>query len=118
MPARIRIQLTPPLYALAQDAEAVGLGVNALLSAEVHRARTLARRAARDLALPDDVRDGVLHTLSGMEQADIIAGIDDLPSAERIAAEMVDAGLASRSWLASAPSPVAIWGLIMEARRG
>ena len=40
--ARIRITLTPPLTMVAQDADAAGISLAALLSADVHRGRYLA----------------------------------------------------------------------------
>lgn len=113
-----KISMTPPLSALASDAEAAGIGFTALLTADIHRARVLARRAWREVSLDDETRAAASHIAAGMEQADILAGIDDIPSAQRIAAEMHDAGYANeaRRWMAAEPTPLAIWGLLMATR--
>lgn len=118
-PARLRISLTPPLTAVAQDAEEAAISISALLSADVHRGRSLAREAWQALRLSDHERAGLLHAVEGIEAADIIAQIDDLPSAERIYAETHDAGYPAiaRAWLDAMPGPLAIWGLIIAARR-
>jgi len=117
--ARIRITLTPPLTMVAQDADAAGISLAALLSADVHRGRTLSREAWQALRLSDHERHGLLHAVEGIEAADIIAQIDDLPSAERIYAETHDAGYPeiARAWLDAMPGPLAIWGLQIAARR-
>ena len=119
MSGRIRITLTPPLTMVAQDADAAGISLAALLSADVHRGRTLAREAWQALRLSDHERHGLLHAVEGIEAADIIAQIDDLPSAERIYAETHDAGYPeiARAWLDAMPGPLAIWGLLIAARR-
>ena len=117
--SRIRITLTPPLTMVAQDADAAGISLAALLSADVHRGRTLSREAWQALRLSDHERHGLLHAVEGIEAADIIAQIDDLPSAERIYAETHDAGYPeiARAWLDAMPGPLAVWGLMIAARR-
>ena len=119
MSGRIRITLTPPLTMVAQDADAAGISLAALLSADVHRGRTLSREAWQALRLSDHERHGLLHAVEGIEAADIIAQIDDLPSAERIYAETHDAGYPeiARAWLDAMPGPLAVWGLMIAARR-
>ena len=117
--ARVRVYLTPPLTVTAQDADHAGIAFSALLSADVHRGRTLSREAWQALRLSDHERHGLLHAVEGIEAADIIAQIDDLPSAERIYAETHDAGYPeiARAWLDAMPGPLAVWGLLIAARR-
>lgn len=114
-----KITLTPPLTAVAQDAETMGLGFTALLTADVTRARALAHQAWQSLDLSDHVRHALLHVTEGIETGDIAAGIDDLPSVNRIYAEAIDAGYPreARVWLDAMPGPLAVWGLMMAARK-
>ena len=81
-PARLRISLTPPLTAVAQDAEEAAISISALLSADVHRGRSLARAAWQALRLSDHERAGLLHAVEGIEAADIIA--QGKPAAEQL----------------------------------
>ena len=63
--ARIRITLTPPLTMVAQDADAAGISLAALLSADVHRGRYLALNAWRALDISHDtVKLHVRHILA------------------------------------------------------
>ncbi len=115
-----KIKLTPALTAVAQDADEAGLGFTALLTADVSRGRLLARRAWLALPLRPEHRQALRRALDGVEMHDIISGLDDLPSAERVYAETVDAGQpeAARAWLDALPGPLAVWGLLTAARRG
>ena len=117
--ARIRITLTPPLTMVAQDADAAGISLAALLSADVHRGRSLAREAWQALALSPEQRTALRRAMNGIEAHGIISGEDDLPSPERIYAETHDAGHgeAARAWLDAMPGPLAVWGLMIAARR-
>jgi len=117
--ARIRITLTPPLTMVAQDADAAGISLAALLSADVHRGRYLALNAWRALDISHGDREALRHAVEGIEGLDIVSGLDDLPSPERIYASAVDAGHgeAARAWLDAMPGPLAVWGLLIAARR-
>ena len=119
MPARIRITLTPPLTMVAQDADAAGISLAALLSADVHRGRYLALNAWRALDISHGDREALRHAVEGIEGLDIVSGLDDLPSPERIYAETHDAGEpeVARAWLDAMPGPLAVWGLMIAARR-
>lgn len=59
--ARIRITLTPPLTMVAQDADAAGISLAALLSADVHRGRYLALNAWRALDISHGDRGRALR---------------------------------------------------------
>ena len=119
MSGRIRITLTPPLTMVAQDADAAGISLAALLSADVHRGRYLALNAWRALDISHGDREALRHAVEGIEGLDIVSGLDDLPSPERIYASAVDAGHgeAARAWLDAMPGPLAVWGLLIAARR-
>ena len=68
-PARLRISLTPPLTAVAQDAEEAAISISALLSADVHRGRSLAREAWQALALSPEQRTALRRGTSTVMNA-------------------------------------------------
>jgi hypothetical protein len=104
---------------VAQDAEEAAISISALLSADVHRGRSLAREAWQALALSPEQRTALRRAMNGIEAHGIISGEDDLPSVERIYAETHNAGEpeVARAWLDAMPGPLAVWGLMIAARR-
>lgn len=81
MPKRT-LNLSPLLERLDREAEALGVSLPALLTADLHRYRTLAAAATPELTEWEWLLLG--HVLDGIEQLDILGGIDDLPSNARI----------------------------------
>lgn len=104
---------------LRDDAEALGVSLPALVTAELVRARQLAGDAVESLNLSSQDRAALVAMLGGIEQMRIIDGRDDLPAPEWLLANLEDAergDLADRL-RGGGVAPLAIWGLVMEARR-
>ena len=82
------LNLSPPLTLIQAEAAAMGVSFPALLTADVSRWRRLAAANEPDL---DEWQWSCLdHVLSGIEAQRILTGIDDLPSAGSIVAELDD----------------------------
>ncbi len=104
---------------LRDDAEALGVSLPALVTAELVRASALAGEAVDALGLWPQDRAALIAMLDGVEQMRILDGRDDLPTLDFICATLEDAergDLADRLRIANV-CPLAIWGLVMEARR-
>lgn len=86
--SRASIDLSPPLLAAREEAERIGLSFPALLTADLKRYRAMA--AAATPALDEWEWWLIGHILAGREQADVLTGIDDLPSRQSIVADIDD----------------------------
>ncbi|MEC9346039.1 MAG: hypothetical protein VYB54_07415 [Pseudomonadota bacterium] len=116
----------PPLERAAAEAEALGLPVDMLVSADLARFRRLAEAATPKL--DEWAWDLLDHVLSGGEQADILGGHVDLPGTGTILAgidEWADgadyahverAGALARK--VAGWSPLAVAGVLMRLRLG
>lgn len=104
---------------LRDGADAIGVSMPALITAELARARSLAAQEAHALDIEGADHAIIARALQGIEQMHILDGRDDLPSADWLCATLRDMGhgdVAERLDRAL-PSPLAIWGLVMAARR-
>jgi hypothetical protein len=120
------INLSPLLASVKADAENMGVSFPSLLTADMKRFRQLASDAVPTMTA---WQWGLLsHVLDGIEAHRILMGVDDLPSAQAIAAEIdawadrafndediIRAG-ELRDIIVKLP-PLAIAGILMRARR-
>lgn len=118
----MKLSLNLPDYLvqrLRSDAEALCVSLPVLVTAELQRAHVLARAAAAALALTPHDRAAIAHALAGVETMRLLDGRDELPTLAWLTANLEDAergDLADRLRGAGA-TPLALWGLIMEARQ-
>lgn len=126
MSRKITISASPPLVALRDEAEAMGVSFPALLTADIVRYRKMAIAAAPTLDPWE--RGAISLLLAEIEAHGILSGDDSLPSAARIAAmveEWIDDAAADDALRAErlrrkveALTPLAIAGLLLRERPG
>lgn len=122
---RIRIMLSAAVAMTAAEANAIGVPPGQLIEADLSRLRAMAADALP--ALTETERGAIGFVLAGLEFHRLTTGDLSLPSGATLAAELVEMadgrpydevlmleGLArrARDW-----SPLAILGLVIEARR-
>lgn len=122
----VRLPLSQPLQLVDEEAHTMGLGLTALLTADLSRYRRLADAATPDLT--DWHWQLLSHVLSGIEAHRILSGDDSLPSPGAIAAEIdtwadgalnddaLRAGELRRQVMTWPPLTIA--GVLMRLRRG
>jgi len=122
---KLTLNAPPYLLRLRDEAERMALTFPALLTADLKRYRAMAEAAVPPLS--DWQNRALAHILDGIEAMDILSGIDDLPSAGRIAAEITDWSSRLTDYgeieeaerlrkIVAGLQPLAIAGLLMRVR--
>lgn len=123
---KLTINASPPIARLKSEADSMGVSFPALLTADLVRYRALAEAAAAEPALDEWEWQLLAHVMSGIEAHEILTGIDMIPSAARIAAE-IDAWADSADDddtiragrlrnIVAGLTPIAVAGILMRLR--